>query len=137
MIDTYTIYFYGQSLGNYFLSNFFVRPFCVNVDGQDITFKTSEHYYQYLKMKDNEEYKKLILESKTPSEAKRLGHKGVCDIKQWDSKKDDMMRHVLKIKFQDPVLKKKLLETGDALLVEQSPIDYYWGCGKKGQVKTF
>lgn len=25
-----------------------------------------------------------------------------------------------------------LLETGEAHLVENSPIDYYWGCGKDG-----
>jgi ribA/ribD-fused uncharacterized protein len=29
-----------------------------------------------------------------------------------------------------------LLRTGDSLLVENSPIDYYWGCGADGSGKN-
>ena len=43
------------------------------------------------------------------------------------------MRNVLLTKFgQHPDLADKLLATGDALLIEDSKTDAYWGIGKKG-----
>jgi len=37
---------------------------------------------------------------------------------------------------QYPVLKHILLKTKNAILIEDSPIDYYWGCGKDGSGKS-
>jgi hypothetical protein len=33
-------------------------------------------------------------------------------------------------------IREVLLSTGDELIVENSPIDYYWGCGKDGSGKN-
>jgi len=47
--------------------------------------------------------------------------------------KYDIMKKALRAKFtQHKDLKKILLETGDAELIENAPKDYQWGCGSKG-----
>lgn len=54
----------------------------------------------------------------------------------WEDVKLDIMRKALEAKFtQIPDLKKLLKETGTRDLIENSPKDSYWGCGrdKKGQ----
>lgn len=45
------------------------------------------------------------------------------------------MKELIMIKFQNPLLKEKLLNTGDALLIEGNTWrDYYWGeCKGKGE----
>jgi len=43
------------------------------------------------------------------------------------------MKTALRAKFtQHEDLKKILLDTGDRELIEDSPVDYQWGCGKDG-----
>ena len=43
-----------------------------------------------------------------------------------------MLRGV-RCKFKThPELRELLIATGDELLVERSPIDFYWGCGEDG-----
>lgn len=49
----------------------------------------------------------------------------------FDKIKVDVMRHALKRKFEDWGLRQKLLDTGDAILHEDSPTDMFWG--KKGK----
>ena len=50
----------------------------------------------------------------------------------WQAIKVDRMRDVLRAKFnQHEDLKQKLLDTGDAILVEDSKTDRFWGIGKK------
>lgn len=52
----------------------------------------------------------------------------------WERVKDVVMRDGLMAKFsQNAAMKKMLLETGDAVLVEKSPRDSYWGIGKDGK----
>jgi hypothetical protein len=56
---------------------------------------------------------------------------GVQIRKDWDQVKEQVMYKVLKIKFhQHPDLKYILLGTGNKTIVEDSPFDYFWGCGK-------
>jgi hypothetical protein len=51
-----------------------------------------------------------------------------CD---WEQVKDDVMRKVVLQKFTIHAdIREILLSTGSEVLVENSPIDYYWGCGK-------
>ena len=48
----------------------------------------------------------------------------------WDTKKYDIMKRGLIEKFsQNTELKKALLDTNDAILVEASPYDTIWGIG--------
>jgi ribA/ribD-fused uncharacterized protein len=73
-----------------------------------------------------------IWSAKTPREARDLGQK-VTLVKHWDEDKYSVMHDCVLAKFlQNHDMRKLLLETGDAILVEDSPIDWYWGCGKDG-----
>ena len=128
-------------------SNFYKYSFKYN----GILFPTSEHCYQYEKMlylksigENTDSILLKILNSKSPKEAKNCGQ---CNfytqdnvifksetwkdsINKWDSVKLDKMLEILKVKFSDKRLKKYLLDTGDRILKEDSPVDYYWGIGR-------
>ncbi|MHA1169373.1 MAG: NADAR family protein [Candidatus Hodarchaeales archaeon] len=102
------------------------------LDGPEyLTFKTSEHAYQYAKCKRADERNAILL---VPGgvHAAILGH-GLFDnmiVDNWDEIKVNRMRECLRAKFdQHPYLKQKLLDTGDDVLVEDSPTDSFWGLG--------
>lgn len=51
----------------------------------------------------------------------------------WDEIKRQVMKECVTAKFlQHPVLRKQLMDTGTEILIEDSPVDWYWGCGKDG-----
>ena len=51
----------------------------------------------------------------------------------WNQVKDAVMRKAVIQKFRTHAnIREILLATEDEVLVEDSPIDYYWGCGKDG-----
>ncbi len=55
----------------------------------------------------------------------------------WEQVKDDIMRKVVLCKIETHAdIRKVLLSTGNELIVENSPIDYYWGCGADGSGKN-
>lgn len=99
-----------------FLSNFYIMP-----DGS-----TLEHYYQAEKTLDPEQRQK-ILSARSPGYAKRLGRK--ANIRpDWEDIKLDTMWVLLNLKFSHPDLRQKLLDTGDAYLIEGNVWgDRYWG----------
>lgn len=70
----------------------------------------------------------------SPSEAKHLGRR-VMLRNDWEDIKISVMRDLLKIKFSNPYLKQKLLDTGDAELIEGNTWnDRFWGvCRGKGE----
>jgi len=104
-----------------FLSNFY--PYSFNYMGYYC--KTSEHIYQALKT--NEEAERLIvLNAKTPGNAKRLGQT-LTIVDNWNEIRQDVMYDILKAKFQGE-LKQKLLDTGTKELIEGNlHHDNYWG----------
>lgn len=61
-------------------------------------------------------------------------HKDTVRIRaDWDSVRLEVMKRCLVAKFtQNAALKKLLLDTGDADIIEDSPRDSFWGIGKKG-----
>lgn len=70
-----------------------------------------------------------ILRTESPAECKKLGRqvKGF-NQQRWDTEKVEIMMTANRAKFlQNPALMKKLLATGEALLVEASPVDGIWG----------
>ena len=72
-----------------------------------------------------------ILASKTPSEAKQLG-RGVAGFRNdlWLQHRFDIVVSANLAKFsQNPDLQAFLLNTGEAVLVEASPVDNIWGIG--------
>ena len=116
------------------LSNFSYSP--IEEDGWQ--YPTVEHYFQAKKTLDKEEYAKIV-EADTPGRAKRLGQK-VNLRSDWEEIKTDIMRDGLRLKFQDPALRAKLLATGDEELIEGNTWhDRTWGrcvcakCGGQGQ----
>lgn len=107
-----------------FLSNFYVER-----DGL-----TLEHRYQAAKTRSTEE-KAWVMDSPTPGIAKYRGRK-VHMQADWDAIKLEVMELLVRSKFEnDPGLARKLLETGDAELIEGNTWgDTFWGvCNGRGQ----
>lgn len=125
------IYFFSKNDAWYEFSNFSPHGF----EDQGAYWQTVEHYYQAQKFDGVEHaaYREQIRLAPTPKSAKDLGHARTPPLRSdWEQVKEQVMRHALRKKFQNPELKKMLLSTGDAPLCEKSPFDHYWGMGKHG-----
>ena len=72
-----------------------------------------------------------ILDAEDQLKIKQLGREvSPFDKDIWDTNKVDIVYRGLLEKFrQNPELKKQLLATGNALLVEAAPRDVIWGIG--------
>ena len=123
----------GSFNGEYeFLSNFYPSP--ISFDG--ILYPTNEHAFQAYKSLSREE-RLDIANSATPGIAKRKGRKIILR-RDWEQIKDNVMEFCLRKKFTEHLdLQKKLLETGDAILIEGNTWgDTYWGmCAGVGENK--
>lgn len=107
---------------NAFLSNF--HPQAVEYEG--ITYPSSEHAYQAAKTMDVNT-RRTIAGLTTPGMAKKAGRK-VRIRPDWDSVKDKVMETIVRIKFSNPILKEKLIATGEEELIEGNWWgDRYWG----------
>jgi ribA/ribD-fused uncharacterized protein len=116
-------------------SNFSRHAF--SLDGKD--WKTSEHYYQAQKfITTDPDYAEKIRKASSPKEAAQLGRANKEKLRpDWEPIKDDIMRKVVKHKFTvHTSCRKTLFETGEEELIEDSPKDYYWGCGAAGTGKN-
>lgn len=105
-----------------FLSNFY--PAKVKYDG--ILYDNSEGAYQAQKCKNYEDRK--IFSEMYSDEAKRFGRQ--VEIREdWDEIKVQVMEEVVAAKFeQNPLLAKRLLETGEKYLAEGNYWhDVFWG----------
>jgi hypothetical protein len=70
------------------------------------------------------------------NESRLLGQK-VTMRPDWDEYKRFVMKECCMAKFlQHPDLRKQLIDTGDEELMEDSPVDWYWGCGADGTGKN-
>ena len=106
-----------------FLSNFYYSI----MEDNDIIYTTNEHYYQSMKCQNEDPMKQRIIKAKGPGEAKRLGQK-VELIEDWDKLKCYFMYKGLQLKFKNPVLRKKLIDTGNNILIEGNHHhDNLWG----------
>jgi ribA/ribD-fused uncharacterized protein len=132
---------FKYSNGEYgFLSNFYPRVF----KSENIKWKTSEHYYQYKKMKFlqsigepvTDEFLLAIILAKKPMDVKKLGHIRFNNIDKWDEIKVNQMLDVLRAKFSNEFFKERLINTGDAVLIEDAYYDNFWGNGKYGNGKN-
>ena len=127
-----TILFYKVNAPYGCFSNFSPHPiFCVEKE-----WLTVEHYYQAQKFvgSPNEELIKLIHRAKTPEEAAALGRDRTHQVRpDWvQAKKEVMWQGVLTKFLTHQDIQTVLLSTGDDIIVENSPKDYYWGCGLDG-----
>ena len=105
-----------------FLSNFY--PATISMDG--MSFQSSEAAYQAQKCLNTMD--KFQFCNLGPRDAKKLGRK-VQLRPDWEDIKDDVMAHILNLKFrQHPELGNLLIATGDAELIEGNYWrDTYWG----------
>jgi ribA/ribD-fused uncharacterized protein len=107
----------------------------IELDG--FHWPTTEHYFQAQKFVGTEYYDKVRL-AETPRVAADLGRNRSFPLrKDWEQVKDDVMRKAVLKKvetYKDIML--MLLNTGDEEIIEDSPVDYYWGCGSEGTGKN-
>lgn len=120
---------YNEEVGKFCFSQWFECLFIV--DNQ--TYKTSEHWMMAQKAKlfgDSDSFNKIVKANK-PGEAKELGRQvlGYNDS-VWNKWKFELVKIGNIHKFnQNPKLALFLLETGNRVLVEASPMDTIWGIG--------
>lgn len=121
------IKFYKTNETYGFLNNFKKAKMFV----YDRWWKNVESAYQAQKTIITDEYDKIWL-ADTPRQARDLGQL-VTMRPDWDKVKVSVMEECVLAKFtQNHDLREKLLATKDAELIEDSPIDWFWGCGKDG-----
>ncbi len=97
---------------------------------QGVYYQTVEHAYQALGFKATapELYEK-IKNAFSAHEAQRIAYENKSlRQKDWDTIKLSIMKTLLREKLeQNPYVKKKLLQTEDYIIVEDSPKDAFWG----------
>jgi ribA/ribD-fused uncharacterized protein len=110
-------------------SNFSAAP--ITLKGK--TWRTTEHYFQAQKFASTA-HEEEIRQAKSPSVAARMGRSRKRPLRpDWERVKDAIMREAVLTKFtQHADLRAILLGTGDALLVEHTSNDSYWGDGGDG-----
>lgn len=110
-------------------SNFAGTP----VEENGIIYKTTEHYFQSKKFKDKENIN-AVISAPTAHLAAQVGRDRTRPLRvDWEIIKDSVMYDALVLKAkQHPQFKKKLIESGEREIIEDSPYDSYWGCGKDG-----
>lgn len=124
-----TIYFYKACDPYGCFSNF--SPHHINIDGA--YWATVEHYYQAQKFVGSVDAAiiPLIHTAQTPEQAAALGRDCHRRLRtDWDIVKTEVMKKAVFQKFLIHVeIRQVLLDTNEELLVENSPCDYFWGCG--------
>ena len=106
-------------------SNFYIE----DVEFEGIVYPSNEHAFQAAKTLDINE-RKEIAKALTPGRAKRMGRK-VKLRSDWENIKTDVMKELVFKKFSNKeILKAKLLDTEDAILIEGNN----WGDKIWGQV---
>ncbi|MBO0937330.1 NADAR family protein [Fibrella sp. HMF5335] len=117
------------SVGKGCLSQWWPSAFIV--DGT--TYASAEHWMMAEKARlfNDEETRAKILTSKTPGEAKKLGREVRNFVPEtWQKTCFDLVVVGNYHKFsQHPAEQTYLLQTGNRVLVEASPVDLIWGIG--------
>jgi N-glycosidase YbiA len=131
MPDAINFYSVSDEYGCF--SNFSPHP--IKLDGK--IWPTSEHYFQAQKF-EADEYREQIRKQKSPMIAARMGRDRKKRLRRdWESKKDDVMRKAVRAKFeQHDDIRAVLLGTGSAKIVEHTENDSYWGNGGDGSGKN-
>lgn len=139
-------YFLAENIRNYNMVGFYPREyycfdnfssFAVLYNG--VKYPTVEHAYQSQKFAETApEIAREIAECFSADEAKRIAVKNKNrQNPNWENIKLGVMEKLLRAKVeQNPYVKKKLLETGDFEICEDSPKDDFWGIGKDRKGKN-
>jgi len=112
----------------FFLSNFYPSP----VEYEGLTYPSVENAFQAAKTAP---HRREVFTRISPKEAKRMGRKVplLGGAGYWESRKVKVMEELIRKKFtQNPELGQKLLQTGNALLIEGNTWgDEFWGVNLK------
>lgn len=124
-----TIYFYTRTDEYGEFCNFSPHGFAI--DGT--YWPTVEHYFQAQKFAGTD-HETAIRRARTPGDAKGLGRTTAIPLRSdWEEVKDEVMYKAVLRKFQThKEIRERLFATGSQDIVENSPGDYYWGCGADG-----
>ncbi|CAD6893834.1 unnamed protein product [Tilletia laevis] len=124
------IEFFAPHQPYFWLSN--AAPYEIVLDG--VRYPTAEHCFQSLKfLPHRPEIARKVRKASTPVEAVRTARKHTADVQRgW--RRDGLnlvnIRRVMLLKFsQHTALRKALLQTGNAQLVNAVPTDVFWGNG--------
>lgn len=130
MVESIKFYSEKNEYGEF--SNFSPHP--IDLDGQ--RWPTTEHYFQAMKFRDPE-VRTLVRKAKGPMAAAKLG-RTLPDLRRdWEHVKENFMMNALRAKFaQHDRLRRLLLDTGDAQLIEHTRNDHYWADGGDGSGKN-
>ncbi len=123
------IYFYTPPY--YALDNF--SAYEVELWGK--TFPTGEHAYQWKKFIDAyPDIAEEIYQANSPSTVKKISDAHKEKIPQaFHEQKVALMEEILRVKFhQHEKVRRILRESGTKTIIENSPIDYFWGIGADG-----
>jgi len=125
-----SILFYDKDALHYGFTNFSPHE----VEYQDKIYPTSEHLFQSFKFLGHRPdiAERIRTCSSRPSVAFSEARRFHSEVRSdWMRINIDKMSETLNYKFaQHPDLKKELLCTGDAELIEDSPVDSFWGVGR-------
>lgn len=115
-----------------FLSNFWP---CQLTGRNGLKYATVEHAFQACKFPDGSDAHEAARTAPTPGEAKKLGRNG-RQRSDWNMVRVGVMHRLLKLKFAPgTALATRLLDTGDAELIEDNTWgDRFWGvCDGRGE----
>jgi N-glycosidase YbiA len=123
------IYFYKVAAPYGCFSNFSPHP--IELSGHQ--WATVEHYYQACKFQGTE-FEYLIPQIRvaaTPELAAKIGRDDRYSPRlDWNLLKCEIMYCAVWQKFSHHLdIQQILLDTLDAEIIEDSPVDYFWGCG--------
>lgn len=127
----YAVFFHKPEEPHGYLSNWYISPF--TADG--IRFTSTEQFIMYKKCMifGDEQSAKAVLVTNDPAEQQDIGRKAKGYIHTlWSGIRQTIAYEGLLEKFrQNDELRRKLLDTGDAYLVECAGSDKTWACGIK------
>lgn len=106
------------------------------VEWQHRLWPTSEHAYQAARYIDvRPDYVEKIAAMRSAHEAFAFMRDHRIDQRpDWENEKRDTMKDIVRHKLgQHAYIQHKLLQTGSAVIVEDSPVDSYWGWGPDRQ----
>jgi ribA/ribD-fused uncharacterized protein len=130
------LFFWGHTptkdgqIGPHVFSQWWPSPF--RVDGE--TYLTAEHFMMGEKARlfADEETRSRIMAARTPAQAKKLGREvRKFNESVWREHRLEIVTRGSVAKFSsDDSMRAYLLNTGDRVLVEASPMDRIWGIGR-------
>lgn len=99
-------------------------------------FTSAEHAYQYKKFETTSpEVAESIFRAPSPWATYQIARQsGSLARKDWHTIKLSIMEEIIRAKAQqNDDVREQLMKTGNREIIENSPWDEFWGCGKSGK----